>query len=249
MDIQSLKRQLTGLENESVEDEQNQEDYNDTEVTTNKKTEIYTISAGLRDTSMWLRSKWEYIAFGILAFVLFRYVFWGSSLALILGFFIGKLHLQSLIKVDQVHIIEANGKTNNINYYRFGKKIWNEYKVEGVMAYAHIEGNPVYFAEDVDLDKKTIKFAWFQDMSHFEFMLYKNTFTDMRDIVEAIVKADTLHLTLPQVYGYGHSKKMIRNFVHAWNKIFEGKEIPSRFTKIPDEIQTHNLQYHGGAVD
>lgn len=203
----------------------------------------------MRDFSTWVASKWQIIAILLGAFLLYRYVFWGASISLLAGCVVGHLHLKYLIHVDRVHLIECNGESNHIRYYRFGKEAWKDYCVEGVMAYQHIEGNPVYFAENVDTEAKTITFAWFQKMSHFEFLLYRKTFSEMRDIVEEIVKTDTLHLTLPQVYGYGEAKKRIKNFVGAWNNIYKDKPMPDRFSKIPDEIQVHKGNFEGGAVE
>ncbi len=214
-----------------------------------KKMEIYTLTAGLRDMSLWIRSKWEYIGFIVGFYILYTYVFWGSAVALILGFIIGKIYLKSIIQVDRVLLFECNGESNQIKFFQFGKQAWAECKTEGVMAYQQIEGSPVYFAEEVNLEEQTIKFAWFQNMSHFDFLLHRETFDDLLEITREIVETDILHLTLPQVYGYGEAKKRIKNFVGSWNNVYQDKPNPPRFTKIPDEIQLKQPNTGGSAVE
>jgi len=79
--------------------------------------------------------------------------------------------------------------------------IWREFEKQGevVASFSDTKGDPVYFAEELDIDNKRVRFAWVHSLSAIEYVMSAHTFLKLReDFRDKVLRLGELELAFSE---------------------------------------------------
>jgi len=203
----------------------------------------------LRDVGRGIKKGWFYIKIGIV--IGFLYLLYSRvdpllPVVAVGGYAMGHVLIKRFIHYDKIDILEYDPETKRGRWIRIGKELFRtEYECEGAMTHVSFS-KPVYIAEKVDLEAKTVKFSWIQEMTPIEFLFSHDTYNKAVKLCKNLMEKHLLHYNLPQVFGYSEAKKRIQSFVRAMNRILKDDEISDKYVEVPEDGE---LNFKGKSVD
>lgn len=203
----------------------------------------------LRDVGRSIKKGWFYIKVGIgigVLYLLYAYIDPLLPVVAVGGYAAGHVLIKRFIHYDKIDVLEYDPKAKRGRWIRIGKELFRrEYDCEGSMTHVSFS-KPVYIAEKVDMQARSITFSWIQDLTPIEFLFKHDTYHKAVRLSVNLMEKHLLHYNLPQVFGYNEAKQRIQKFVKAMNRILKDDSISEKYVEVPEEGE---LNFGGKTAD
>ena len=155
------------------------------------------------------------------------------------GFFVwivpSTIMIYLLIRVAGPKVVAVDLEKRTAKFAKIPWPIWREFSKEGevVASFSDDKGDPVYFAEELDLDAKRVKFAWVHSLSAIEYVMSASAFLKLReDFRDKVLRLAELELTFSEQLA-----KVSEGAIARQVRSLLGKEVEEEVRRVLERLR------------